>query len=90
VTTQRSVEEITGDLEVQREALAASLDAVRRDVRGEIKHIEARTIPFVAGALVLTAASLLVRRALRRRAPAPAVERFRIGRFALIEARRSS
>jgi hypothetical protein len=89
VTTERSVEEVTGDLEVQREALAASLDEVRRDVRGEIQHIVARSIPFVAGAVLLTATSLVARWALRRRAPAPSVERLRIGRYALVESRRS-
>jgi hypothetical protein len=87
--TVRSVEEVTGDLEVQREALAASLDTVRRDVRGEIRHLVARAVPFVAGAVLLTTASLVARGVLRHRSPAPPVERLRIGRFALIESRRS-
>jgi hypothetical protein len=87
-----SAEEVTGKLHAEREALVASLDEVRRDVRSEIarkKALAVRSIPFVAGGLLLVVGSLVTRRMLRRHSPTPPVERLRLGRYALIELRRS-
>ena len=90
--TGPSAEDVTGRLHAEREALVKSLDEVRRDVRSEIarkKAVAIRSVPFVAGAIVITVGSLVARRMLRHRGAAPPVERLRFGRFALIELRRT-
>jgi hypothetical protein len=91
VNSPRTADAVTEDIHAERDALARNLAAVRRDVRREIadkRALAKRALPFVGALAALLAAALVARRLLFRTPPAPEqVERFRIGRFSLVERR---
>jgi hypothetical protein len=86
VSGERTPDEISRDIHRQRDALAASVAMMRRDVRREIadkREFLRRQIPRAGAAAALLVVALATRRALRK--PDRPKERFRLGRFAVVE-----
>ncbi len=89
MSTGRTPDDVVREIHSERDELARSIADVNRDVRKEIAEKRAlakRALPIAAGVAVAVIGVILVRRLVFRPSPPPVlVERFRLGRFAIVE-----
>ena len=86
--SERTTEEVIGEIHRQREELVSTVAETRREVKSELAQLKTmaeRGLPILGAAVGVLVVSLVARKVSSRQKAPVVIERLRIGRYSLLE-----